>query len=301
MPPYSYSGPEIQERENRVILSHFLRQIESAHVKTPHTHPRPLHYDSKTQLLCSWLWPCNPITEERYPPDELELQRRTHYFLGPSCLCAFLDGTDYTEARIGVVETLTEDPERNKPILNGEYVAVCAERRCGYFLCLERFYPVRSLELQVCKKRWRWPISSHDRCHCSGGNVEVQFLLALEVRNPVAPRLQRVMALKQLTLGVKEEAFWAIFVQCQICKQLLLHGDVITLTKHLVRIVIGGSQRLFLLLPRFSAFIADTPESPPSELPPSDDDVPTSIDFLNALFSVPQGASPAASSSTSTY
>ena len=48
-------------------------------------------------------------------------------------MCALLEGTKYTESRIGIVETVTNDEFRNQSVLNGEYVATCAKQRCGYF------------------------------------------------------------------------------------------------------------------------------------------------------------------------
>lgn len=63
----------------------------------------------------------------------LEAHRRTHHFRAPSCLCAYLDETDYTETVIGLVEVARGDSDGNHDsILNGQYVAICERRRCGY-------------------------------------------------------------------------------------------------------------------------------------------------------------------------
>lgn len=77
--------------------------------------------------------PVDPVTGERLAPSEFESYRRTHELLAPCCLCAYVDRKRYTEAQIGVAETVTEDLTRNQSVLNGEVVAVCGERRCGYF------------------------------------------------------------------------------------------------------------------------------------------------------------------------
>ena len=68
--------------------------------------------------------------KERVRPDALHKYRETHQFLGPCCLCSLLTPlseeshfTDFTEAAVYV------------PIFGrfaGEYVAECAESRCGY-------------------------------------------------------------------------------------------------------------------------------------------------------------------------
>ncbi|RXW13706.1 hypothetical protein EST38_g12148 [Candolleomyces aberdarensis] len=112
-----------------------------------------MHYDSTMQSVVDYPWPYDAEMGRRLFPSEFEGYRRTHEFEGPSCVCAFLDGKDYTECRIGIVETLNGDRDRNLSTLHGEYVAICAEQRCGYLLCLERFYAVGHLKLQKCRKR----------------------------------------------------------------------------------------------------------------------------------------------------
>ena len=77
--------------------------------------------------------PCDPDSKNRVPPSELEAFRRTHKLIGPSCLCAFLDGSDYTETRIGVVETASGYHGRDRFNVHGEYIAICAKQRCGYY------------------------------------------------------------------------------------------------------------------------------------------------------------------------
>jgi hypothetical protein len=53
-----------------------------------------------------------------------------HYFVAPCCLCAFQLNEMYTECRIAVVQVPFGSPGA---FLNGEYVAECALRKCGYF------------------------------------------------------------------------------------------------------------------------------------------------------------------------
>lgn len=67
----------------------------------------------------------------RITPDALDEYRYTHAFKGPSCLCAYLDASSFTEAKIGLVQTLGLG--ENPAACLGQYAAVCAKQRCGYF------------------------------------------------------------------------------------------------------------------------------------------------------------------------
>jgi hypothetical protein len=102
-----------------------------------------------------------PINEdgERVPPSDLSAFRVLYEFRGPCCLCAFryLDLTAYTETAILLC---TEGQ------FVGEYIATCANDRCGYFgkvsstsvssyfslmfypVCLERMYDRSSLHVR---------------------------------------------------------------------------------------------------------------------------------------------------------
>ena len=63
----------------------------------------------------------------RVTPDALRVYRENHQFLGPCCLCPLLQPLSqephYTEAAIYL-------PLRGR--YKGEWVAECAEGRCGY-------------------------------------------------------------------------------------------------------------------------------------------------------------------------
>lgn len=71
--------------------------------------------------------PYNAESGERVSPSMLEAYQRSHEFRAPCCLCAFIDDGEYTESEIGIVEAV------HPTILTGQYVALCARRRCGYF------------------------------------------------------------------------------------------------------------------------------------------------------------------------
>lgn len=67
------------------------------------------------------------VGERRIHPADLRDYRREHQFLGPGCLCPLLQNLseepDFTEAAIYI------------PVFGrygGEYVAACANNRCGY-------------------------------------------------------------------------------------------------------------------------------------------------------------------------
>lgn len=137
---------------------HFLRRIQAAHFKTRNSAPTILHWSPNKKDLEVWFWcliflshrrgtPAHGFNRptdsnrQRIAPSELEAHRRTHEFRSPCCLCA-ADGThpsgfdsSYIESQIGLVRTHPDhlrQTEYGRYNLNGEYVAVCAQRRCGY-------------------------------------------------------------------------------------------------------------------------------------------------------------------------
>ena len=88
---------------------------------------------SKSRLTLTHRRPVYPETGVRVAPSQLEAHRRSHEFQGPCCLCAFLDRRQYTEAEIGIVEIAGGNDGEKRTVLEGEYVAICAKRRCGFF------------------------------------------------------------------------------------------------------------------------------------------------------------------------
>lgn len=105
--------------------------------------------------------PVNPETGERVYPSELESHRRTHYFLAPCCLCAPALNEVYVESCIALVHVPSGGPGA---LLNGEYIAECALRQCGYFgesdfVSTRRFllivlYPMQSLWRKFSRSRF---------------------------------------------------------------------------------------------------------------------------------------------------
>jgi hypothetical protein len=75
--------------------------------------------------MTSYPRPVNEVGERVAPSDLLEY-RKTHEFLGPSCLCASLrsDMSSYTEAAI-FLEPIGPSA--------GQYVAACATGQCRYW------------------------------------------------------------------------------------------------------------------------------------------------------------------------
>ncbi|KAJ3505843.1 hypothetical protein NMY22_g17436 [Coprinellus aureogranulatus] len=236
--------PSVQTPDIGCLLSHFLRQIEGHHVKTPSRSPLALHYNHKTQSLSEYPWPCDPTSKRRIPPSELEAFRRTHMFVGPCCLCSYLDGGQYTEARIGIVSAANAAAGGGSPLVgpgaaSGEYVATCARQRCGYYLCLERFYPLNGLKLKTCRKRGI-PLPVEDLSMVSllgkelGGGQGIlkiipdtfirgpgNLIQKLDVKVTKAAHLRRVKAFVD---GIPEHLFWELFVQCITCKHIMF-GD----------------------------------------------------------------------------
>ncbi|KAJ3543473.1 hypothetical protein NMY22_g3125 [Coprinellus aureogranulatus] len=183
--------------------------------------------------------PVDSESKRRLTPSEMESFRRTHWFRGPCCLCALLDGEGYTEARIGIVEVKTEDKDRNQSILHGEYVAVCAKQRCGYTLCLERFYGLGSLKLRKHRKRAS-PLPPQELVHVSeinpsfrvgDGLFQVMSNVVVRGRSRLRQvntdsREEKDKLVKLLSEGMTESRFWATFVQCIDCKSVMLRDGI---------------------------------------------------------------------------
>ncbi|TEB24924.1 hypothetical protein FA13DRAFT_1714230 [Coprinellus micaceus] len=208
-----------------VILAHFLRQIQAHHCRTPGRQPVPLHYDSTTQSLKEFYWPYNIETGQRIPPSMLESYRRTHHFRAPSCL----------------FEVARGDADGNHDsILNGQYVAVCERRRCGYSLCLEKFYMLSGIKVEACEKR-ETPLRPQELNYMSdlsgptppkgqAGLRQVISEPAIRGRGrfmfpqikPEVPKTAKKALIHSLVHGMNEDLFWDTFVQCFVCKDIML-------------------------------------------------------------------------------
>ncbi|KAH6911193.1 hypothetical protein BKA70DRAFT_1423942 [Coprinopsis sp. MPI-PUGE-AT-0042] len=87
----------------------------------------------------------------RVYPGDLEDYRRANQIRNPCCLCAYIDNVPFTESHVqmatgqGAISLGTE----------GRYVAECAQGRCGYYVCLEDFYPLLGLRLKKYHRRDR--------------------------------------------------------------------------------------------------------------------------------------------------
>ncbi|KAH6903038.1 hypothetical protein BKA70DRAFT_1228191 [Coprinopsis sp. MPI-PUGE-AT-0042] len=121
------------------LVRAFLDKVELAHRAVTSGSPRQiLHYDSTTKSLVPWYWPVyneemvQPeklgLRNTRVEPSGLEEYRRYHEFRAPSCLCAFVNGVEYTESRIGVVSGGKQ---------GGAYAAECEERHVGIVVLLQ--------------------------------------------------------------------------------------------------------------------------------------------------------------------
>ncbi|KAH6866071.1 hypothetical protein BKA70DRAFT_1454529 [Coprinopsis sp. MPI-PUGE-AT-0042] len=247
-----HRDPETQSeqsgsQENPSSLLHsFLRRIKLLH---DYKLPRPLkfcqvlHFDHEYNNIVPWFWPVydtddnavqvNPaLVNARVTPDDLEEYRRCHFFLAPCCLCAYINGVRYTETRIVVSDTSGEDN-------GGTFIAECAQRRCGYSVCLELFYTFPGLRLRKYERRAR-PLDF--AAHVAREGVDTHTLEdgAVGLLKPIlsihqgkrkfdvvdlsaSPMALRKKRLRQLgTTGISEVAFWDTFVQCFQCKKIVL-------------------------------------------------------------------------------
>ncbi|KAF6751821.1 hypothetical protein DFP72DRAFT_1070857 [Ephemerocybe angulata] len=231
-----------RDSHNRPALraDHFLRQIQARHIHTPSSSPAILQYDSGTGELAPWYWPGDRATGRHLPPDELQDHRRTHKFRAPCCLCSLLDDVPYVEAEIAVVESLPlphADREQNRTVMHGEYVAACATNRCGYFICLERFYELNGLRLHVYEERdvprpvevlaniTEVPESfrNGDGLFQVMPDVMRRGSSALMTIEDLSTALERRGCLmSDLMMGIPDSRFWELFVQCQRCATVML-------------------------------------------------------------------------------
>ncbi|KAJ3524984.1 hypothetical protein NMY22_g10764 [Coprinellus aureogranulatus] len=134
-------------------LPEFIERVQQSHFPPGPGENGPramLQYDPRVGDLRPFYWPTDG--EERVTPDKLGLHRSTHWFLGPCCLCPWLDGSSsHVEAKIGLAQ-MVMDGEHAAEYL-GQYVAMCAEQRCGYFVIVEHFFTHFSLPVKEYPKR----------------------------------------------------------------------------------------------------------------------------------------------------
>ncbi|KAF8329621.1 hypothetical protein F5887DRAFT_923743 [Amanita rubescens] len=184
---------------------------------------------------------------KRVPPDELCLYRQTHQYIGPGCLCPLLEPlTAHKEAAIYLAVN-------GYP---GEYVAECADDRCGYLVPLERIYPRRRVPGKAYPLRdVSMPCppvvfsKNEVRADVEGPCLTEVFAQEVEpadttrplkrthaeasLLNPPFPALKRRRTLTDWRRfpkvgsfhrpGLAEEEFLGLFVQCDVCKLIVVH------------------------------------------------------------------------------
>ncbi|KAH6866051.1 hypothetical protein BKA70DRAFT_1454641 [Coprinopsis sp. MPI-PUGE-AT-0042] len=223
---------------------HFLRRIQAAHFKTRNSAPTILHWSPRKKDLEVWYWPTD-VDGQRIAPSELEAHRRTHEFRSPCCLCA-ADGThpsgfesSYTEAQIGIVTKLPNEglqSEYGCYALTGEYVAICAQRRCGYLVCLEWFYALPLLFVRKHEEREN-PLPQQELTYIDNlglseeGSEDAGLFQTLpqtlntrgtkrKLQNANFDSLDDLPNQIEALIrdGVPESVFWSMFIQCSACK-----------------------------------------------------------------------------------
>ncbi|KAH6871662.1 hypothetical protein BKA70DRAFT_1450975 [Coprinopsis sp. MPI-PUGE-AT-0042] len=183
------------------LLPMFLQRIEKSRDMSPRSlrYRQVLHFDASYNDVLPWFWPvydkddevviANPqLLNARVTPDDFEKYRMCHFFLAPCCLCAYIDGVDYTESRIA----LSEGPP---PIRKIDYELPGSVR----LVCLEDFYPLAGLRLRKYERRGRpLNLSVHD----SGkGGISLE---SQDERNPSISLVLTTHAVgrKRKTIGV---------------------------------------------------------------------------------------------------
>ncbi|KAJ3534491.1 hypothetical protein NMY22_g6901 [Coprinellus aureogranulatus] len=139
----------------REKMGEFIQRVEKSHEFGPKDTPLILQYDDRHADMRPWAWPSEDGVPVR--PDALDGHRYTHYFKGPCCPCAFQDDgpSSFHEAKIGLVQMVTQ-PGTAQCL--GQYVALCAQQQCGYFVKLEMFFGHPNLVVAESYRRQK-PIS----------------------------------------------------------------------------------------------------------------------------------------------
>ncbi|KAJ3539560.1 hypothetical protein NMY22_g4685 [Coprinellus aureogranulatus] len=213
-----------------------------------------LQYDYREGKLSVWYWPVTPLPVEDssddsgdeemegspVPPDALDRYRHTHHFKGPCCLCAFLDVSEFTEAKMGLLQTVGLNGSLVANL--GQYVAMCAKERCGYFVVLENFYVHPGLQGKVYVKRDK-PLATLDPFTFITDDTEetakragLRQVRILQDEGGTALRGSRKLLrtedpnyfvkaeerMEELVFrGLPSEEFWEVFIQCVDCKRVI--------------------------------------------------------------------------------
>ncbi|KAF8327321.1 hypothetical protein F5887DRAFT_924840 [Amanita rubescens] len=185
---------------------------------------------------------------KRVPPDELCLYRETHQYIGPGCLCPLLEPlTAHKEAAIYLAVN---------GLYPGEYIAECADDRCGYLVPLERIYPRRRVPQKAyplrdvstpyppevfSKNEVRADVEGPCLTEVFAPEVEPSTTTRLLKRthaeagllDPPFPALKRRRTLTDWRRfekvgsfhrpGLAEGEFLGLFVQCDVCKLIVMH------------------------------------------------------------------------------
>ncbi|TEB18275.1 hypothetical protein FA13DRAFT_1803877 [Coprinellus micaceus] len=159
--------PVLKDRAER--LQEFSQRLNACHDVGPNDTAFILHYDSGVGDMRPYFWPSDE-TDQRVKPPALNSLRLTHLFKGPSCYCAWLQGGRYTEAKIGLA-LRTGGPSGISDACLGQFVAICAEQRCGYFVSLDKFYSHRRLATRKYIKR-KEPLRTLNPFHFVTGDTE---------------------------------------------------------------------------------------------------------------------------------
>ncbi|KAJ3534279.1 hypothetical protein NMY22_g6996 [Coprinellus aureogranulatus] len=252
-PMVGYIPPTMALRKKKLV--EMVQQVETSWKSIdPQGTSSVLHYDYREGKLSVWYWPVqllpagdssdddgdDEMEGTRVPPDALDGYRYTHHFKGPCCLCAFLDVSEFTEAKMGLLQTVGLNGSLVGNL--GQYAAVCAKQRCGYFVVLENFYAHRGLRVKAYVKRDK-PLATLDpftfitddteETAKRAGLCQVRILqdegepvlrgsrtlLRREDPNSFVKAEERMERL--MFRGLPAEQFWEVFVQCVDCKRVI--------------------------------------------------------------------------------
>ncbi|KAF6754695.1 hypothetical protein DFP72DRAFT_848092 [Ephemerocybe angulata] len=253
----------------RERVTNFLREIEARHMRFTFRPPMLLHYHSPRGELIEWAWYLLTRLMDSEGPSMLKCSsdyaQINSKIIAGHISSVLLHGEAYSETSISIVESLPSvhaDPDRNMDIVNGEYVATCARNRCGYF---ERFFAVKESNVQIYPERGKQLLVDEInlRAHASSADhrspegvsrlaiinessrrEEGGLFQVVPDMGSTCPRIrercldaeeisvaveQNASLQNDLMMGVNEERFWALFVQCHLCKTVMLRKPFATL------------------------------------------------------------------------
>ncbi|TEB04126.1 hypothetical protein FA13DRAFT_1723346 [Coprinellus micaceus] len=162
--------------------------------------------------------------------------------------------------------------KKNGPVLRGEYAATCAAQRCGFFHT--PLDPQQLVHVADIERSFR---AGDGLFQVMPDAVLRGRRRGLELIQPDVPQKTKESLVENLWHGIPESSFWDLFVQCLLCKDVLLREGMMASHKckcgqdkdALRHHPYGQSSRRKKLIPCLETCPADVPETRPWHALPS--------------------------------